>query len=120
MDITNRIIIELTEYGLTGEVVMTPPSPRRDAWVKNQSMKHARIDPKTGRPEVGSADIGDIEIIQMLAFVKSAPFAVDKLESYYDYCDKIDEDHPGMSMKLHNALMDSFRKLNAGETSPLE
>lgn len=120
MDITNRITIDLTEFGLTGEVVMAPPTPRRDAWNRNQAMKHAKIDPRTGRPDLSSADIGDIEVIQLLTYVKSAPFPINKLEEYYDYCDKVDEEHPGVSMKIQKRIKEAYTKLSAGETSPLE
>ena len=120
MDITNRITVDLTKYGLTGEVVMAPPSPRREAWFKNQSMKHTKVDPRTGRPDLTTADVGDIEVLQILTYVKSAPFPKDKLEDYYAYCDKLDDDHPGLSMKIHKELAEAYKKIHAGETSPLE
>lgn len=120
MDLTNRIVIDLTAYGLTGEIVMVPPSPRREAWLKNQSMKHSKIDPHTGRPDIATSDIGDIEVLKIMSFIKSAPFPIDKLDGYYDYCDKIDEEQPGVSRKIHKALAEASVKLDMGETSPLE
>lgn len=120
MDITNRITIDLTEFGLTGEIVMAVPSPRRDAWCKNQSMKHATIDPRTGRPDPTHSDVGDIEVLHILTFVKSAPFPIDRLESYYDYCDELDETNPGVAMKIQSAMLEAYLTLSKGEKSPLD
>ena len=115
MDHTDSIVIDLEQYGGKGEIVMAAPSLRRMSWLKNQVGKHAKFSPHGGMTD---ADVGDIEILNVLVYVRTAPFPVD-LNAFYSFCDSLDDAKPGNSVELFNKMTEAMKSITEGATSPL-
>lgn len=84
------IIIDLSEYGAAGQIVMRKPSPRRQNEFKNQiSRFYDNIQTKTLKP---NAALGDMEMLMTLQYISEAPFPIN-LEGYFQFTDAMDPDY---------------------------
>lgn len=107
-DIKRSIMIDLRDYGAEGAVEMRKPSLRRQNEFKNQITRYFVIngDEKTLKPD---APIGDLELLMMLQYVYSAPFAT-TIEGFLRFTDVMD---PDQASALLARMNDCTRELIA-------
>lgn len=115
----SEIMIDLTEFGLTGTAVVAFPSLRKQVMMKNALGNCAKIEMVNGEQVIKETRLGDSEIIEVLGFVAKAPFPTD-LKGFYDFCDQMDEHDFGSAARLFDALSDAKQRIQEGQESPLE
>lgn len=120
MAFNNDIIsIDLGTIGLDGTLLMNRPGHTREAQLKNEITKISSVNTDGGKPAASIPPLGDLETLEVLAYVKEAPFPL-TLQSFYNYCDGIDEDNPGVSNTLFKLMSDAKEALCKGAKSPLD
>lgn len=118
MDIQGNISIDLKEFGGAGQVVLAPLSLRRQTELAN-ALGSVNVGEYGGISPV-NVKLGDLSMIKVLVYVKSAPFStkLDDLEPFFDYCDKLDEKQPGASTRLWEKLSSVVSELEGRSTHP--
>jgi hypothetical protein len=117
--INDIIIIELGPFGGEGVIELSKPTFRRAQQMKNalgRSMG-ASVNAR-GEGTMKEALLGDIEVIKLMAYVKSAPFSAN-LDSFLDYCDRLDEKRNGSASELFALIQEKVVELESAP-GPLE
>lgn len=116
------IDIDLAKYGGEGIVTIGPQSLRSQRILKNETTKRMfSISAGDGQqPTMVAKDVdaGDIEILQVLSYVRKAPFQP-MVDSFMDYCDTLEEKTPGVSVELYEAMRSAVEEVSEAP-SPLE
>lgn len=117
MDIQGSVSMDLAEFGIEGNILFAPPSLRRQNELANV----------LGRVRVGEEDqpmteigLGDMTIIQVLYFIKAAPFStgLKNLEPFLEFCDKVDEIRPGASSDLWDKMKECADIVSTNSAHP--
>lgn len=111
------ISIPLGEFGYEGAIAMSKPSFRRLNDAKNAISNVTKLSTVNGQAVVEKTNIGDIEIIGVLAYIRSAPFPP-TLEGFLKFCDTLDNAEVGAAQRLWNKMVETVKKVDEGETSP--
>ncbi len=114
MDIIPNIELNMADYGgKSGDlVVMGPPSVRSQIRMKNEIGR--RMGVTAEGVQTGKAmDAGDVEILMLLSFVRSAPFQF-AIEPFLEYCDKLADG----GNALFVAMAQAMEKLKDQNSSP--
>ncbi len=113
--------MDLSKYGTEGTVVVGPLTFRRQKESQNAVMHALRCN---GGTELVLSDLnlGDIEVITKLAYVRSAPFSTNlsDLSGFYDWTDMLDEKRIGAAQEFYDDLDKAIEKVDSGEAHPLE
>ena len=117
--INDIIIIELEPFGGEGIIKLSKPTFRRAQQMKNELGRSmgASVNAR-GEGSMGEALLGDIEIIRLMAYVKSAPFSAD-LDSFLGFCDGLDEKRNGAASELFDLMKEKVAELESAP-GPLE
>lgn len=121
MDFLMEKHIALSEYGGEGEIVIGPQTLRSSTRLKNEiSRRTVRTCVSNGEVEtVGMPiDAGDVEILQVLSYIRKAPFSLD-IEAFLNYADALDRVRPGISISLMEDIKARIEELKE-EPSPLD
>lgn len=121
---TNPIrLLDLHDYGVDGVAEIAFPTFRKRREHNNAIAKYY----KGGIDKRGALDpqklmevmcVGDIEILQTLLFVRSAPFPQD-LEGFTRFCDEMDERALGSASAMYDRIKEVIEELKE-VPSPLE
>lgn len=117
--INDIIIIELEPFGGEGVIELSKPTFRRAQQMKNalgRSMG-ASVNAR-GEGTMKEALLGDIEVIKLMAYVKSAPFSAN-LDSFLEFCDRLDEKRNGSASELFELMKEKVAELESAP-GPLE
>ena len=117
MDIQGSVTMDLTEFGVEGTILFAPPSLRRQNELANVLGKVRIGEEDNPMTEIG---LGDLTVIQVLYFVKAAPFSVGlrNLEPFFDFCDKVDEIRPGASGDLWDKMKECADIVSTNSAHP--
>jgi hypothetical protein len=117
--IEDVITVNLADFGIDGVAEISKPTFRRTRMMKNEIGKcmNARIDEK-GNPHFDQAELGDMEILRVLSFIKSAPFPTD-FKGFLAHCDRMDDACPGSADKMYSELQKAIVALERAP-GPLE
>ena len=102
---------DLADFGLEGTLVMRAPNRRKKNDLKNAVGRCTKLVQGENGPEIEEADLGDMEICNILAYVYKAPFTI-TLKGYLEYADllskygKDDEEE-----QLYDFMMESVREI---------
>lgn len=118
MDIQGNITVDLKDYGGAGQIVLAPLSLRRQNELAN-SLGSVSVG-EYGEVAPVKMKLGDLSMIKVLVYVKSAPFGtrLDDLEPFFQYCDDLDEKQPGASKRLWERLNKAVEELEGRTTHP--
>lgn len=117
--INDIIIIELEPFGGEGVVKLSKPTFRRAQQMKNELGRSMGASVNTrGEGTMKEALLGDIEVIKMLAYVKSAPFSAN-IDNFFDFCDRLDEKRNGAASELFELMKEKVAELESAP-GPLE
>lgn len=111
------INIPLGEFGFDGAVTMSKPTFRRVNDARNAISNVTKLRRDGNANVIERTNIGDIAIINVLAYVRTSPFP-QTLEGFLNFCDILDEADVGSAQKLWEKMSDAVEKIEAGETSP--
>lgn len=111
------ISIPLGEFGYEGAIAMSKPSFRRLNDAKNAVSNVTKLRNVDGQAVIEKTNIGDIEIIGVLAYIRSAPFPP-TLEGFLGFCDTLDNAEIGAAQRLWNKMAETAKRIDEGETSP--
>ena len=103
VDVKPMTKIDLAEFGMEGEIILSSPSLRKQIMTKNALGNCARTHLVDGKPVVDETCLGGVDIITTLQYVKSAPFKTD-LNGFLDYCDRMDANELGSAERLYEKL----------------
>lgn len=103
MNINPQCIIDLTEYGMDGQIVMGPPTLRKRIMFQNGM--------KDNLPS------GDMAIRMLILYVRSAPFELTP-NGFLDYCDRMDENRIGSAKDMFTRMEAIAVSIEKGELSP--
>lgn len=116
------IDIDLAKYGGEGIITIGRPGLDQQRMLKNETSRRmysiaydAETQEKTMVPKEVNA--GDIEILQVLSYVRKAPF-VPMLDSFMAFCNALEEKNPGSSMDLYEEMTAAVEEV-AKKPSPL-
>lgn len=117
--INDIIIIELEPFGGEGIIELSKPTFRRAQQMKNALGKSmgASVNAR-GEGTMKETLLGDIEIIKLMAYVKTAPFSAN-LDSFLNYCDILDEKRIGSAVDLFTLMKEKVMELEESP-GPLE
>jgi hypothetical protein len=117
--INDIVIIDLKPFGGEGVIELSKPTFRRAQQMKNELGRSmgASVNAK-GQGTMKEALLGDIEVIKMLAYVKSAPFSAN-INSFFDFCDILDEKRNGSASELFALIQEKVVELEESP-GPLE
>lgn len=105
-------VIALCDFGGEGVIEVAPPTLSKKVALKNELGKRARMKIVDGEQTLLYDDIGDVEVLKALAYVRSAPFPV-TLRGFLSYCDKLDEVKNGNGEALFVALNKAVEEVTA-------
>lgn len=111
------ISIPLGEYGFDGAIDMGKPSFRKINDMKNAISNVTKLRTANGQAVIDRTNIGDIEIIGNLAYVRSAPFPL-TLDGFLDFCDILDYKEIGSAQRLWDKICETVKTIDGGVTSP--
>jgi hypothetical protein len=111
------INIPLGEFGFDGAVTMSKPTFRRVNEARNAISNVTKLRRDGTANVIERTNIGDIAIINVLAYVRTSPFPP-TLEGFLDFCDVLDDASIGSAQKLWDRMSDAVEKIEAGDTSP--
>ena len=117
MDVQQLTKIDLSEYGMDGEIILGPPTFRKTIEMKNALGNCTKTHLVDGKPVIDETRLGDVDIIMMMAYVRSAPFKAD-LRGFLNYCDVMDNKEPGSAQRLYDALSALTDAYRDGAKSP--
>lgn len=113
--------MDLSKYGAEGKVVVGPLTFRRTKESQNAVTCALR---RNGGTELSISDLnlGDVETITKLAYIRSAPFSTDlsDLSGFYDWTDMLDEKRIGSAQEFYDDLDEAIKKVESGEAHPLD
>lgn len=109
MILDNKIVIELNEYGIDGEITLEPLNFRRRRQFENNIGKAVHY--RNGRMDVvESQDLGDLTVYKVMAYITSAPFGYGRIDGFYSFMDRVDQ-KSGKAEELFQRLQDEVKKL---------
>lgn len=111
------ISIPLGEFGYDGAVTMSKPTFRRTNDARNAISNVTKLRREGNANVIEKTNIGDIAIINVLAYVRSSPFPP-TLDGFLDFCDMLDNANIGSAQKLWDKMSDAVEHIEAGDTSP--
>lgn len=85
-----ELMMDLSEYGVDGHIVFAKPTFRKLNEMKNQSASYIKFEMKRSGSTDATIASGDLEIMNLLTYVKSAPFRMD-VEGFLTFMDRVDE-----------------------------
>ncbi len=118
MDVQGCVTIPLSEYGMEGEIILSPLTFRMKTNLANalyELDEHGNQHVKKGLMP------GDVAIITTLSYVKKAPFKTNlsDLEPFFDFADKADEVKPGNMDAIWARISKEVSRIESGENHPL-
>ena len=116
-DIQQMTKIDLTEFGMSGEIILGNPTLRKTVEMKNALGNCTKTHIVDGKPVVDETSLGDVDIIIMMSYVRSAPFKAD-LKGFLNYCDVMDNKEMGSAQRLYDRLSALTEVYRAGAKSP--
>lgn len=118
--IGKTIEIDLTEYGdENAKIVLAPMSGSARNRMLNEVGRCCNVPMKKGTiPTMDRVASGDVQIIMLMAYVKSAPFEP-TLKGFLGYMDKLDEKEIGKGCELQDRIAAEVEKIAKGDLSPL-
>ena len=117
VDVQQIMKIDLAEYGMQGEIILSNPSLRKTIEMKNALGNCTKTHLVDGKPVIDETRLGDVDIIMMMAYVKSAPFKAD-LKGFLSYCDVLDNKEMGSAQRLYDTLSTMTEAFRNGAKSP--
>lgn len=118
MDIRPQRIVDLKDYGLEGQIVLEPLD-----FVRRKKMQNnigGCVNMNAIEDDVLESNrVGDIMVYRVLAFIVSAPFRYDNIESFYNFMEKLDRRELGSADRLFNELHAKVKELSEESSSPL-
>ena len=117
MDIQQLMKIDMAEFGMVGEIILGPPTLRKTIEMKNAMGNCTRTHLVDGKPVIDDTLLGDVDVIIMLSYVRSAPFKV-TLDGFLHYCDLLDEREIGLGQKFYDKLAVMIEPYKEGAKSP--
>lgn len=105
-------LINLADFGGDGYVEVGPQTLTMKVKLKNELGKRAKMKVIDGEQVLVYDDMGDVEIIKTLAFVRTAPFPI-TLKGFLDYCDTLDAIKVGNGEALLRALGDAAEEVSS-------
>lgn len=115
MDVKPQIELDMTKYGGKGIIALSLPTARNQVWMRNLIGNDVDL---TNADRAKPQNVGDIELVYVLAHIKSAPFAQRSIDAFYDYCDVLDEAQYGASAQMYQDMIQAVSQL--GDASPLD
>lgn len=116
-DIQQLTRLDMTEFGMVGEVILGPPTLRKNIEMKNALGNCTKTHLVDGKPVVDETRLGDVDIIINLAYIRSAPFRTD-IAGFLHYCDLLDEKEIGLAQKFYDRLCLMITPYKDGARSP--
>lgn len=117
MDIQQTTKIDLAEFGMVGEMVIGNPTLRKTIEMKNALGNCTKTHLVDGKPVIDETRLGDVDVIIMLSYVRTAPFKVD-LNGFLSYCDLMDSRNVGSAQKLFDKMTEIINEYKDGAKSP--
>lgn len=119
MDIQGSVTIDLSAYGLTGEIVISPLTFRMKTNLANALYELDEFGNQRVRTSLAS---GDVAVMTVLAHISRAPFKVDlrNLETFYDFADNVDGARLGAMDELWRKISEAVSKIEDGSAHPLQ
>ncbi len=116
----DSITIDMTQFGMEGETIVREPRFSRRRMAENAIGRMAKM--KNGTIDMSGVDVGDIQTVNALQYVDSAPFPLDlfKLDGFYAYCDRMDDNERGSAIRFWNALSEAVERIEGGDADPLD
>ena len=111
-------MIELETFGGEGVIEIGLPTLSMKVRLKNELGRRARMKVVNGEQTLTYDDIGDVEVLKALAYVRSAPFPK-SLQGFLTYCDKLDTVKVGNGEALFTAINEAIEEVTASP-GPLE
>ena len=119
MNMNAQYTIDLERYGSEGTIVMMAPSLTRLTAMNNALSESARKHaPRGAELDLNNVPLGDLSIISVLAYVKSAPFKTTPA-AFMAFCEVLDDKDNGSAVLLLKEMQDLMVKIDKGEDSPL-
>lgn len=120
MDYQTTEIIELSDYGMEGQIIMGLPMFTRR---RLRETRMASLLPKDqhGRRVAEEADAEAITnggLLMILSFIRDAPFKLDDVDAFNDFMNDMDL-NCGRSEELWARIYDTYVRMSKGEGSPL-
>lgn len=119
MDIQGSIPIDLTGYGMEGEIVVSPLTFRMKTKLANALYEIDEYGNQRVRKGLAS---GDVAVITILAHISEAPFGIDLVNpnTFYDFADSVDRVKIGNMDKLWTEITSAVGKIEDGSSHPLQ
>ena len=111
-------VVNLADFGGDGFVEVGAPTLTMKVKLKNELGRRAKMRVVDGEQILCYEDMGDVEIIKALSFVRSAPFPC-TLKGFLDYCEKLDEVKVGNGEALLSAIEDAAKEVSSS-AGPLD
>lgn len=121
MDMEGSIVMDLTEYGAEGQIVLSMPRFTRKNELANALSKYISV--KGERPVINDLEFGDLSILSTLAYVSKAPFYIglDKgVKPFMDFMDSLDKTGSANADRLWKDIQENAGRIINGETHPLQ
>lgn len=118
-NITQTITIDLAKYGSAGTIVMSKPTFRMKNKLMNALGNCTKSCMKDGRAEIEQTNIGDAKIVNVIYYVRAAPFGV-SLNAFLDFCDALDNNGVGNAEALFAEMEEAVAAIDRGDTSPFQ
>lgn len=118
MDMQGGVTIDLGKYGAEGQITLAPPTFRRQNEFSN-AIGSVRVD-ENGKAIPMNLRLGDLSVMQVLVYVKSAPFgiALSDVTPFLDFCDMLDEKRNGSATELWVEMNDVIKSFEDRSTHP--
>ena len=120
MDVRPQRIVELSEYGATGQITLEPLDFVRRRQLENNIGRTTHVAPQGDGLEMKSQDLGDLSVYRVMAYIVSAPFKFQSLEGFYNFMERLDKMKLGQAEALFKRLKDEINELKKEATSPLD
>lgn len=108
--------IDLAEYGGEGMLEMGKPGFRRTTEIKNEMSRRMRITKQEDGTSMDGLLQGDLEVLSVLLYVRSAPFTC-TIDGFMRYTDRIESKDPSYGTALFARMQEVMRELE-GRPSP--
>lgn len=121
MSVDGAIRIDMSRYGMTGEVVVREPRLSRRRKAENAIGRISGLGINR-EVDLSKTSVGDMNTIMTLMFVDSAPFPLDldDLNGFYAYCDRMDDADRGSADRFWDDLCKAVADVTEGRVDPLD
>lgn len=117
METRPKIIVDLADYGMTGEIILEPLTCRRSIELKNNLGRTIHYSGSPENPRIDYQDLGDIQVYSLLAYITEAPFPI-KLDSFKNFLDRADAVSFGNGERIMERIQAEVKRIKDGELSP--